>query len=77
MSGQALVVVGFLDQISAPARWLENHTNKLDRIHRVGNKHAIAVLRRVEQVLLLRLSGLGFLVIAQDDELIAALCTRI
>ncbi len=52
MRRQARIVVGFLDQILRPRPLPVEPYHHVDREAEVGNEHSIAVLRRVEQLVL-------------------------
>src|SRR5260370_18943765 len=73
MRGQSGVVVGFLDQVFSTGPLPVEADQNIDcRIH-VGDKDAVAVCRRVEQLVLLGFARLGSLLlhVAKSYESIA------
>src|SRR6266852_3785954 len=76
MGSQPRIVVRLLDQILRTGPLIVEPRQQVDGVLHVGDEHAIAVLRRVEQLVLLRLVRLARparLLIAQGDEAIGFL----
>src|SRR5215471_7407565 len=71
MRRQTRIVMGFLDQILGACSLMVEPRQPTDGVRHMGDEHAIAVLRRVEQLVLLGLVGwarLRLLLVAQSDE---------
>src|SRR5882724_10939286 len=71
MRGQPGIVVGFLDQVFRRRTLSVEPHQRIDRPVHVGYEHPIAVLRSLEQLVLLglfRLSGFGLLLLPQSEE---------
>src|SRR5207245_8970400 len=61
----------YLDQMLRPGTLVVEPQQPSDRVGHIGDEHAIAVLRRLKQLVLLRLVGLAWLrlfLVAQSDE---------
>src|SRR5438105_12920603 len=71
MRRQARLLVGFFDQILRPRSLSVKPHHRIDRRLEVGHEYPIAVLRRVEQLILLRfaqLLWLRLLLVPQSNE---------
>ncbi len=71
MGGRSCVIIGFLDQILGSGPLIVEPREQSDRVLHIGDEHAIAVLWRVEQLILLHLlnpTRLRLFRIAQGDE---------
>ena len=69
MRRQTRIVVGLLDQVLRSRPLIVEPHQPIHRFGHMGDKYAIAVFRRVEQLVLLRLvlPELGFLLLAEGD----------
>src|SRR5258708_32194801 len=71
MRRQTRIVISFLDQILCARSLIVEPRQQTDGVRHIGDEHAIAVLRRVEQLILLGLVGRArsrLLLVAQGDE---------